>query len=68
MSTIKSYIEQNKKRFLEELIELLKIPSVSADQSHKVDILKTAEAMRDALSEAGCKKVEICETPGNPIV
>ena len=68
MTTIKSYIEQNKERFLEELIELLKIPSVSADQNHKEDILKTAEAMRDALSKAGCKKVEICETPGNPIV
>lgn len=68
MTVIKSYIEENKERFIQELIDLLKIPSISADQSYKGDILKTAEAIRDALADAGCKKVEICETPGNPIV
>ena len=68
MTVIQTYIEENKERFIQELIELLKIPSISADQSFKGNILKTAEALRDALKEAGCKKVEICETPGNPIV
>ncbi len=68
MTDIKTYISQNKDRFISELIELLKIPSVSADQNFKEDILKTAEAVAKALSDAGCEKVEICETPGNPIV
>ena len=68
MSQIKNYIDKNKERFVNELIELLKIPSISADQSFKEDILKTAEAVKEALSAAGCKTVEICETPGNPIV
>ena len=68
MTDTKTYISQNKERFITELVELLKIPSVSADQNYKGDIVKTAEAVAKALSEAGCKEVEICETPGNPIV
>ena len=68
MTDTKTYISQNKDRFISELIELLKIPSISADQKYKGDILKTAEAICVSLKEAGCKKVEICETPGNPIV
>ncbi len=68
MSSIKSYIDQNKQRFLDELISLLKIPSVSADKAFKNDVLKTADAVKAALDNAGCKKVEICETPGYPIV
>lgn len=68
MTSIKGYIDQNKDRFIEELTELLKIPSISADPKFKGEVLRMAEAVRDALKEAGCDKVEICETPGNPIV
>ncbi len=68
MTAIKTYISQNKDRFIDELFELLKIPSVSADASHKPDMLKTAEVIKISLEKAGCDKVEICETPGNPIV
>ncbi len=68
MTTIKSYVQENKDRFINELIELLKIPSVSADPNHKDDLLKTADAIKDSLKNAGCNKVELCETPGNPIV
>lgn len=68
MSAIKSYIDQNKQRFIDELISLLKIPSVSADKAFKKDVLKTADTVKEALDQAGCDKVEICETPGNPIV
>jgi len=68
MNTIKNYIQENKDRFINELIDLLKIPSISADQAYKKDILKTADAVKDALENAGCKIVEVCETPGNPIV
>ncbi|MCP4882270.1 MAG: dipeptidase [Flavobacteriales bacterium] len=68
MSAVKNYIDQNKDRFIEELISLLKIPSVSADKAYEKDVLLTAEAVKNYLDKAGCKKVEICETPGYPIV
>ena len=68
METIKSYIEEHKERFLDELIDLLKIPSISADSKYKSDVIKTAEAVKKSLEKAGCDVVEICETPGNPIV
>ncbi len=68
MKSAKPYIEKNKERFLDELIELLKIPSISADSAYKKDVLKTAEAVKKQLKKAGCHSVEICETPGYPIV
>ncbi len=68
MKSAKNYIEENKERFLDELIELLKIPSISADSAYKKDIIRTAEAVKTQLEKAGCDLVEICETPGNPIV
>jgi acetylornithine deacetylase/succinyl-diaminopimelate desuccinylase-like protein len=68
MKSAKPYIEKNKERFLDELTELLKIPSISADSAYKKDVLKTAEAVKKQLEKAGCDSVEICETPGYPIV
>ena len=68
MNTITSYIENNRERFINELIELLKIPSISADSAYKNDVLKTAEAVKTSLEKAGCDTVEICETDGYPIV
>ncbi|OUR94567.1 peptidase dimerization domain protein [Flavobacteriales bacterium 34_180_T64] len=68
MKNIQSYINEHKDRFLNELIELLKIPSVSADSAYKNDVLKTAEAVKKSLEKAGCDSVEICETEGYPIV
>ncbi|MGB5243953.1 MAG: dipeptidase [Lutimonas sp.] len=68
MSGAKNYIKENKQRFLDELIELIKIPSISADSKYKKDMIRTAEFVRDSLIKAGCKQVEICETPGYPVV
>ena len=68
MESIQSYIDKNKQRFIDELIDLLKIPSVSADPAYNQDVLNTAEAVKNSLEKAGCDKVEICETPGYPIV
>ena len=68
MKDVKSYIEKHKDRFLNELVDLLKIPSISADSKYKNDVLATAEAVQQRLQEAGCDKVEICETPGYPVV
>lgn len=68
MNNIKSYLEENKQRFLDELIELLKIPSISADSAYKNEVIKTAEFVANSLSKAGCDAVEICKTEGHPIV
>ena len=68
MNDIKKYVQENKQRFIDELIELLKIPSVSADSAYSQDVIDTADAVKMRLEEAGCDKVEICDTPGYPIV
>lgn len=68
MESIQSYITTHKNRFLSELIELLKIPSISADSAYKKDVLNTAEAIKNRLQQAGCDHVEICQTKGYPIV
>ncbi|UKM65971.1 dipeptidase [Flavobacteriaceae bacterium GSB9] len=68
MKNISSYIKEHKDRFLNELIELLKIPSISADSTYKSDVIKTAEAVKYSLEKAGCDTVEICPTNGYPIV
>ncbi len=68
MQDPKEYITQNKERFINELCELLKIPSVSADPAFSQDVLNTAEAVQKALLEAGCDVSEIHETEGYPIV
>ena len=67
-SQINSYIESNRDRFLNELLDLLRLPSVSADPKYKNDVLKTADAVRDRLKEAGAHNVEVCTTAGYPIV
>jgi acetylornithine deacetylase/succinyl-diaminopimelate desuccinylase-like protein len=68
MMTINQYIEANKDRFLEELFNLLRIPSVSTDKRYKEEIVKAAHFLKNSLIEAGADKVEVCSTPGNPIV
>jgi acetylornithine deacetylase/succinyl-diaminopimelate desuccinylase-like protein len=65
---VKEYIESNKQRFLDELFELLRIPSVSADSTKKNEVRKAAEFIKNKLEAAGVNKAEICETPGHPIV
>ena len=67
-STINSYIDKNKERFISELCDLLRIPSVSADPNCKNDVIKTAEAVKEKLISAGADKVEVCPTAGYPIV
>ena len=67
MSAI-DYIKDNKQKFLDELFDLLRIPSVSADPAYKNDVMKTAEFVKNSLDEAGVDTSEICETAGYPIV
>jgi acetylornithine deacetylase/succinyl-diaminopimelate desuccinylase-like protein len=64
----KDYLEQNKERFLNELLELLRIPSISADSKYQGEMQKTAEAVKNRLIEAGADNVEISQTKGYPVV
>ena len=68
MQEIKKYVADNKERFLEELFELLRFPSVSADPKYKEDVLKAADYIAGKLTSAGADKVEVCKTAGYPIV
>jgi len=68
MQQLTSYLEANKERFLEELKELVRIPSVSADPAFKDDVAKTAQFVAEKLKAAGCLQVEVCPTAGHPIV
>lgn len=67
-SSIQTYVEQHQDRFLSELFELLRIPSVSTDSKYKDDIRQTAEFVKDSLLEAKVDHAEIVETGGFPIV
>ena len=68
MNSLQSYLDSNKDRFVEELFELLKIPSVSADSAYSKDVFKAADFVAESLKTAGCDAVEICQTKGFPIV
>ena len=68
MQAWKDYQEQNKDRFLNELLDLLRIPSVSADSKYKGDVSRCADAVKEHLLKAGCDKAEVCPTAGHPIV
>lgn len=65
---IKKYIEENRDRFLEELFELLRIPSVSAQSSHREDMVRAAEWLKKALIKSGADRAEVMPTEGNPVV
>ena len=68
MQVIRQYIDEHKQRMLDELFDLLRFPSVSADPKYKADVLKTADYTAAKLREAGADNVEICPTAGYPIV
>ncbi len=64
----KDYQEQHKDRFLNEMLDLLRIPSISAKSEHKADMQKCADAVKKSLLEAGCDKAEVMATDGHPAV
>jgi acetylornithine deacetylase/succinyl-diaminopimelate desuccinylase-like protein len=68
MQGVSTYIDQHKDRFLSELFELLRIPSVSANPDFKDDVFEAAAYIETKLIEAGATRVEICPTDGYPIV
>lgn len=68
MDHLDSYIAENKDRFIEELKELLRIPSISADPAYQGDVARCAELVAKKLQDAGAQNVEVCQTDGHPIV
>ncbi|MEN9951736.1 MAG: hypothetical protein RLZZ520_4 [Bacteroidota bacterium] len=65
---MKAYIEANQQRFLDELLDLLRIPSISAKSEHKQDMITCAEAVKQSILTAGADKAMIFDTEGHPIV
>lgn len=65
---VKEYISSGKERFLKELFDWLRIPSVSADSRYRNDVRKAAEFLKEKFADAGVDKAELCETKGHPIV
>ncbi len=68
MQTIEQYLHEHKERFLEELFGLIRIPSVSSLAEHKADMVRAAEYWKQLLIGAGADRVEMYDTPGNPVV
>ena len=68
MKDVKTYIEENKDRMLDELFGLIRIPSISSESAHKPDMIRTAEYIKDALLKAGADKAEVVPSNGNPVV
>ncbi len=68
MQKVNSYINKNQKRYLDELFELLKLPSISADEKYRTDVLKCADQVAEYLRQAGMEAVEVIPTGGYPAV
>jgi acetylornithine deacetylase/succinyl-diaminopimelate desuccinylase-like protein len=68
MSVVNDFIEKNKERFIQELIDLLRIPSVSTDPDYAPEVARCAEEVKLRLIEAGVDFAEVCQTAGHPIV
>ena len=68
MSNIKDYVEKNKERFLKELFDLIRIPSISSSTDHTRDLIDAAEYWQQSLLNAGADRAELYQTSGNPVV
>ncbi len=68
MKRVEKYIAENRERLIEELFDLLRIPSISAQSEHKADMVRCAEHLASALSKAGADRAEVMPTEGNPVV
>ncbi|MGF1564975.1 MAG: dipeptidase [Flavobacteriales bacterium] len=66
--SVNTYISANRERFLNELLDILRIPSISADPAYASDVVRMADATRDSLLRAGADRAEVMQTPGYPIV
>lgn len=67
MENLKAYIAENQQRFLDELFELIRIPSISSESAHKADMYRAAELWKKILLDCGADRAEVIETKGNPL-
>ncbi|MCL2561699.1 MAG: dipeptidase, partial [Rikenellaceae bacterium] len=65
---VNKYLAENRQRFMDELFELIRIPSVSAQSQHKPDMVKCAEWLAASLKKAGADRADVMPTAGNPVV
>ena len=65
---VKTYIQENESRMLEELFSLIRIPSISSESKHQPDMLRCAERWKELLIAAGAERAEVMPTEGNPMV
>lgn len=68
MSPVETYVKQNQKRWLGQLEEILRIPSISTDPARRSDVVRAAAWVRDRLRAAGCTRAEVQQTEGHPVV
>ena len=68
MKEVNDYIEKNKQRFINELLEVLRIPSVSADKNFAKEVIRAGEWVKNQLIKAGAENIELCPTAGYPVV
>ncbi len=68
MQAVQSYIQANRDRFLEELLDMLRIPSISADPAYKAEVSKNADLVAESLRKAGADNVRVIPTAGHPVV
>jgi acetylornithine deacetylase/succinyl-diaminopimelate desuccinylase-like protein len=68
MQAVQSYIQANRDRFLEELLDMLRIPSISADPAYKAEVSKNADLVAEGLRKAGADNVRVIPTAGHPVV
>ncbi len=66
--SVNNYISSNRERFLNELLDILRIPSISADPAYANDVMRMADATCESLLRAGADRAEVMQTPGYPIV
>lgn len=67
MENLKAYIAENQQRFLDELFELIRIPSISSESAHEADMYRAAELWKKILLDCGADRAEVIETKGNPL-
>lgn len=67
MENLKAYIADNQQRFLDELFELIRIPSISSESAHEADMYRAAELWKKILLDCGADRAEVIETKGNPL-
>src|SRR5262245_37107221 len=68
MADIKSFIAEGRQRYIDELCEFLRIPSISSSSEHKGEVRRAAHHLVAQMRAVGLENTQICETPGHPMV